>query len=315
MSGNLIVRSYNACDADIWNDFVGRAANATFLHHRGFMDYHADRFEDCSYIIEQEGKSIAVLPANREGHVLVSHGGLTYGGLLVPPRLPAVMIVEIFALLRSKMLADGLSRMTYKPIPHIFHRQPSEADVYALINCGAQQIRADLGAAIPLKRRVEFSGGRKDGIRKARRAKLQVCESVDLRAFWGILEEVLGTRHDAVPTHSLLEIERLAGNFPVNIRLFATFDGKRMLAGILIFDCGQTVHAQYIASTEEGRHLGALDLLVHYLLNETFADREWFSFGISTTNAGKDLNVGLSRQKEMFGAHSVLFSQYQWDLT
>jgi hypothetical protein len=53
---------------------------------------------------------------------------------------------------------------------------------------------------------------------------------------------------------------------------------------------------------------------VNHLLGEVFADRDWFSFGISTTNAGRDLNVGLSRQKEMFGGHSVTFAQYQWDI-
>lgn len=315
MTQPLTVRRYTADEADSWNSFVQDAVNATFLHDRGFMDYHADRFTDFSLVVEQAGKPVALLPANRFGDVVQSHGGLTYGGLLVPARLPAATIVDSVTAIGTYLRDAGVIRLIYKPAPHIFHLQPAEADLYALVNAGARQVRADLGAAIPLRRRTGFSGGRKDGIRKARKAGLAVSESRDLATFWDILNDVLGSRHDAKPTHSLDEITRLAGTFPDRIRLFASHSGDRMLAGVLMFDCGHCVHAQYIAAAPEGRDLGALDLLVHALVTEVFADREWFSFGISTTNAGRDLNIGLSRQKEMFGGHSVMFSQYQWDLT
>ncbi|WP_417701502.1 GNAT family N-acetyltransferase [Pseudophaeobacter sp.] len=309
-----MIRPYSPADAEVWNRFVQGAANATFLHDRGFMDYHADRFVDHSLIIEDNDKIIALLPASQAGDTLVSHGGLTYGGLLVPPRLPAATIVGIIEALQTYLAGQGLRSLIYKPSPHIFHTQPSEADLYALINAGARQVRADLGTAIPLQRRQPFSGGRKDGIRKARKAGLVAREAYDFARFWGILTEVLGSRHDAAPTHSLDEMTLLAERFPDQIRLFGTFDGDSMLAGMLLFDCGRTVHAQYIAAAPEGRNSGALDLLVHHLLAEVFAKRDWFSFGISTTNAGRELNVGLSRQKEMFGGHSVMFSQYQWDI-
>ena len=87
-----------------------------------------------------------------------------------------------------------------------------------------------------------------------------------------------------------------------------------MLAGVVLFDFGRSVHCQYMASSGDGRDLGALDLVVQSLVNDTFADRDWFSFGISTTAEGRELNVGLSRQKEMFGARSLAIPQYKWDL-
>lgn len=309
------VRKFTPADAAAWNDFVRSATNATFLHDRSFMEYHADRFEDHSLIMEDAGKILALLPANRAGDVLHSHGGLTYGGILVPPKLAAATMVEIVDSLRNYLTDQGLRRLVYKPSPHIFHTQPSEADLYALLNAGARQTRADLGTAIPIQKRLPFSGGRKDGIRKARKADLEVRESQNWEAFWPILSTVLGARHDARPTHNLDEITLLNHLFPDRIRLFGTFDGDTMLAGMTLFDCGCTVHAQYIAAAPEGRNSGALDLLVHHLLEKVFADRTWFSFGISTTDAGRELNVGLSRQKEMFGGHSVMFSQYQWDIS
>ncbi|KZY45813.1 hypothetical protein A3731_32795 [Roseovarius sp. HI0049] len=141
-----------------------------------------------------------------------------------------------------------------------------------------------------------------------------MSESTDFAAFWQILSDVLGQRHDARPTHSVEEITRINTLFPEQIRLFGTFEGEQMRAGIVMFDFGRSVHAQYMASSQAGRDIGALDLVVQGLVNDIFADRDWFSFGISTTDEGRELNVGLSRQKEMFGARSLAIPQYHWDL-
>lgn len=315
VSEGLTIRRYVPADESLWNGFIRQGSNATFLHERGFMEYHADRFEDFSLIIEDAGKLVALLPANRVGEVLYSHGGLTYGGLLVSPRLPAITVVEIIRELREFLTNQGVTSLIYKPSPHIFHDQPSEADLYALVNAGAKQNRADLGTAIPLHRRLPLNSLRKRGVKKALKAGIQVRESTDFGSFWGVLHEVLSARHNTTPTHSLNEIKLLKDRFPDKIFLFAAFQDETVLAGMVMFDCGPTIHAQYIATTQAGRDLGALDLLVHHLLGEVFSDRDWFSFGISTTDEGRELNVGLSRQKEMFGGHSVVFSQYQWDLT
>ena len=47
----LKVRRYNTADATEWDEFVGKAKNATFLLKRGYMDYHSDRFTDCSLMV------------------------------------------------------------------------------------------------------------------------------------------------------------------------------------------------------------------------------------------------------------------------
>ena len=36
---------------DEWDSFVRLSKNGTFLFERGFMDYHSDRFDDCSLMI------------------------------------------------------------------------------------------------------------------------------------------------------------------------------------------------------------------------------------------------------------------------
>ncbi|HUR80134.1 MAG TPA: GNAT family N-acetyltransferase, partial [Thermoanaerobaculia bacterium] len=70
-------------DAPAWNEFVRASRNGTFLFDRGYMDYHADRFEDRSLLFfDSADRLVAVLPAHRRGTELISHGGLTYGGFV-----------------------------------------------------------------------------------------------------------------------------------------------------------------------------------------------------------------------------------------
>ena len=49
------VRRYTPDKASEWNRFVAQSKNGTFLFDRRFMDYHADRFEDCSLMVYRRG--------------------------------------------------------------------------------------------------------------------------------------------------------------------------------------------------------------------------------------------------------------------
>ena len=51
------IKRYTADNADEWNQFVAHSKNGTFLFDRSYMDYHADRFEDYSFMIyDEEGR-------------------------------------------------------------------------------------------------------------------------------------------------------------------------------------------------------------------------------------------------------------------
>ena len=62
------IQCYEDSQKQVWDEFVGGSKNGTFLFFRDYMDYHRDRFEDHSLLIwEDNGRLIALLPANREG--------------------------------------------------------------------------------------------------------------------------------------------------------------------------------------------------------------------------------------------------------
>ena len=66
-----------------WDTFVEESKNGTFLLRRDYMEYHSDRFTDCSLMFYEGGNLKALFPASLHGKRVVSHGGLTYGGLIV----------------------------------------------------------------------------------------------------------------------------------------------------------------------------------------------------------------------------------------
>lgn len=309
------VRQYTADDRGPWDDFVRASKNGTFLFQRDYMDYHADRFTDQSLLIFEDDRLVAVLPASRgdDGRI-VSHGGLTYGGLVTGDKMTAALALDVISAVLKHCKTAGFTHLHYKPVPHFYHRQPAEEDLHALFLCGARLCRSDLSSTIALRNPLGFAKSKRAGVKAAQKAELSVAESRDFAGFSAILTETLASRHGATPTHTREELELLAGRFPQDIRLFDARKQGQIYAAVLMFDCGPTVHAQYIASTPQGRELGAIDAIVSHLVKEVFKDRLWFDFGISTVNQGRELNVGLSRQKEMYGARTTVYQQYLIDL-
>lgn len=91
---------YSEDKKSIWNEFVRKSKNATFLIMREYMDYHKDRFTDMSLMFYDNKKNlIGILPANIEGNELMSHGGLTYGGFILDKKMKTTTMLEMFNLL------------------------------------------------------------------------------------------------------------------------------------------------------------------------------------------------------------------------
>lgn len=309
------VRRYTPDKANEWNRFVTASKNGTFLFDRQFMDYHADRFTDCSLMIYRDNALYALLPANVKDDVLTSHGGLTYGGLVMSCRCSAKGVQEVFAAMNTYLADQGVRRVVYKAIPWIYHQLPAEEDLYALTSiCHARLIIRDISSAVLGDRPVKFSESRKSGLRKALRMGLTVRESEDFATFWQILNANLTAKYGVRPVHSVSELELLHGHFPQGIRLYMVYDGETPLGGTLLFLTPQVLHTQYISATAEGKAHGAIDLLFNHLINEVYTDYRYIDFGKSTVSDSADLNEQLIFQKEGFGARAVCYDTYEWTL-
>jgi len=298
-----------------WNAFVSRSKNGTFLYDRNYMDYHADRFTDCSVIFyNDDDRIIGLLPASRHGRTIVSHGGLTYGGVVCDTAMKAGVMLTLFDSMLETLRREGGEELIYKPSPHIFHRYPSEEDLYALYRFGARLVRRDASSAVCLQRPVPFAKGKREGVRKARRAGVEVRRSDDFSSFFAIGQRIMRDKYNKEPVHSVEEMKLLHGRFPGTILLHGAFDGTRMLAGAIVYVCPPTLHLQYMYSSPDGQNVGALDLILEHIISGHGTDFSYLSFGVSTEDEGRYLNEGLIHQKELFGARTVVHDFYQLEL-
>lgn len=309
------IRRYRREDKELWNSFVSKARNATFLFDRNYMDYHADRFDDNSFMFYHKGKLKAVLPANVAGDTLYSHQGLTYGGLLLDKKATVEDVLECFDSLNSWLRENGISKVVYKALPWIYQQYPSQEDLYALTwKCKAQLISRDIASSIVIDNKLKFAESRKSGIRKALSLNIEVGESNDVDGFWHVLEDNLGNRYNAKPVHTASEMKLLMSRFPNNIKLYVAKMNGEIVGGALIYVTSQVVHTQYISASVEGKKHGALDLLFDYIINKVYANCRYFDFGKSTEQGGAYLNEPLIFQKEGFGGRGVCYDWYQWEL-
>lgn len=309
------IRRYRREDKELWNSFVSKARNATFLFDRNYMDYHADRFDDNSFMFYHKGKLKAVLPANVAGDTIYSHQGLTYGGLLLDKKATVEDVLECFDSLNSWLRENGISKVVYKALPWIYQQYPSEEDLYALTwKCKAQLISRDISSSIVIDNKLKFAESRKSGIRKALSLNIEVDESNDVDGFWHVLEDNLGNRYNAKPVHTSSEMKLLMSRFPNNIKLYVAKMNGEIVGGTLIYVTPQVVHTQYISASVEGKKHGALDLLFDYIINKVYANCRYFDFGKSTEQGGAYLNEPLIFQKEGFGGRGVCYDWYQWEL-
>jgi len=304
----LRARAYQAdADAAVWDAFVRASRNGVFLFERAYMDYHADRFADASLVVEDErGAIVALLPAHLEGDAVVSHGGLSFGGLVLAERSGVQQAIDALDAIIVALRGSGAARLVYRPVPHLYHRLPSEDDLYALHRRGARTVRVDLSTTIDLERRPAMAKGRRHALAKARRAGVVVRDPGDLAGLWSLLGAVLGQRHGVRPTHRLEEIAALMARFPRIVCCTAHAPQGELLAGAVLYRYEGLLHTQYLATADAGRACGALDAVIEYAIAQHGRGCRWLNFGVSTTDEGRVLNRGLAAQKEMFGGRSTV---------
>ena len=309
-----IVKRYTTDQQVLWDNFVDSSRNGTFLHKRGYMDYHSHRFTDHSLMFYRGEELVAIVPAHIKENCFCSHNGLTYGGMLLPCNTTTADVLELFNAMAGYLQENtAVTSIIYKPTPHIYHSYPCEEDLYALFRHGATLTERKVSSAIPLNAPLPIGGRRK--LTAKTKASLHIVEDGDLATFWEILHERLQNKYDTAPVHSIEEISLLKERFPENIKFYSVADNDgNTLGGVVLFITGNVIHMQYSATTEEGRRLSALDYLYEELINNRYAGKGYFDFGISVEDGGRYLNCGLIAYKERLGGRAVVYDTYVIDL-
>jgi hypothetical protein len=299
------IKRYSSDMTNTWNAFVAAGKNTSFLFDRGFMDYHADRFQDFSLVATNEkGQWIGALPANQSGpREVISHQGLSYGGLITHRTEKLVPTLCIFRAMLQYLHAAGIEQLRYKAIPDFYNEVPADEYRYALFLLKAEWYRCDTALAILPDHKVKI---------KPPQQPVHFEEASDFSDFWNnVLSPNLQRRYGVKPVHSLSEINLLKSRFPQQIRQFNALIEGELVAGITLFETPRVAHAQYIAASEKGKETSALKHLVQWMLNGPFRNKPVFDLGICNENEGYTLNHGLLYWKEHLGGRSYTHNFYR----
>ncbi|KOS08434.1 hypothetical protein AM493_19695 [Flavobacterium akiainvivens] len=306
------VKHYTPDDFEAWNSFVAQSKNGTFLFNRNFMEYHASRFTDFSLMVLEGQKVVALLPANRVGDVVYSHEGLTYGGLILGFKTGTEAVIIILREILKYYEAAGINRLFIKCIPYIYHKIPAQETEYALFVAKATLVRRDSYSVLEPQAKPLINRERKRSINKGIANNLVIKEGAGFRPFWEeILIPNLQHKHQAMPVHTVEEMELLHSRFQGLILQFNVFDGDTIVGGATLFDMGHVIRPQYISGNADKNRLGSLDFLYNYLINERFTNYRYFDFGPSNEQQGLKLNATLSHWKETYGARAVAQDFYE----
>ncbi|RYD87777.1 MAG: GNAT family N-acetyltransferase, partial [Sphingobacteriales bacterium] len=215
------VKQYTAQDYETWNSFVSASKNGTFLFHRDFMEYHADRFSDFSLIVFDGQKPVALLPANRVAHAVHSHQGLTYGSLVLGHKTYLTQVIAAMRALLEHLHLAGIEKLHIKQIPYMYHKVPAQETDYILFLCKGGLVRRDSLSVIENSSALNFIKSRKEAVKRGGKNNLCIAEDDDFDLFWErILIPNLKQRYNAAPVHTVEEIKLLRQRFPENIRHF-----------------------------------------------------------------------------------------------
>lgn len=311
-----IVR-YSSLKEKEWNEFLIHAKNPLFMFDRNYMEYHSDRFQDHSLMFYKKSELVALLPISQHGNEFISHGGLTYGGLILGKEAKQHTVNECFEAMKEYLRDQGIHRMYYKTIPHIYHEQPSEEDKYALYRNNAMLKEVSASTVINLKDPLKMPKGRKAQINRAKREGAIIQRLEDKRCydiFIRLENEVLENRHNTQAVHTSDELFLLHTRFPENIHLYGALLDGELIAGVVVYEYGQVIHTQYMAADERAKTIGALDLAVFTIINEYKETKQWLDFGISTEDGGRYLNEGLIAQKEGFGGRTNVYELWELEM-
>ena len=309
------IQKYNPDYKSRWERFVASllgsedkgVKNTSFLFSRGFIEYHADRFDDYGLLVLKDEKVVAVLPAHRSGSVLYSHQGLTYGTLVLQKRVAFAEAQHLINTLLDYLKAEGFTALELKMLPQFYMQQPAYELEHVLTEAGAQVMRSQLNFGIDYNRPFFIHSTKERRARQAAERGLRYAEA-DFDAFWNtVLKPRLSDKFDAEPVHSLQEITQLKKQFKYNIKQINCYQGETLLAGVTLFLTEDVVKSQYGATTPEGEKLRAMDFLFVNLIQEYKAAGYRF-FDMGTVHGGRDegYNYGLIKQKEELGAQVYL---------
>lgn len=328
----MTIIPYSASLSETWDAFVESSKNGTFLFKRGYIDRHDSALVDCSLLIyqgdyEREEREhilpieelVAVFPAtwDENERKIYSHNGLTYGGMVVKESVSQTEALQCLqGVLQFYDRMYMAKSVVIKPIPNIYSSYPNGEEMYAIFRAGGRLCGRVVCSVIGMSNPLKMQSARTRLANKAIESGVYIDRMMEgdwqcLEEFWTIYEKMDHSTDDQSNCQTCNDLRSLMETFPREIKLYVARKDERILSGIIIYVTKKVAHVQYVANTQEGRELGALDLLIRHLVNVRYKSIRYFDLG-STTNAdGTVQNTTKLQLREDYGGRAVCYDGYE----
>ena len=246
-------------------------------------------------------------------NIIISHPGITYGGLIYKKNLYGNRVGEIIRLIFDYYFKIGFDEIVYKVVPFIYHSLPAQDDIYFLNQIGAKNYRIDLSCTIDINQKKSLTMLRKRSLKKSQKYPQEIINGFNkIEECWELLKENLKKKYGAIPVHTSEEIQKLIKLFPNNISCIASKLNGDIIAFIILYKSANVWHTQYIAANNRGHQINALDFIFNASIEEAIKSKiRWFDFGTSNESNGKYLNNNLYNFKHGFGAGGTIYQFYK----
>jgi len=312
---NLQVKPYQNANREQWEAFIESSANGTFMHQRSFMEYHGDRFEDASVMVWEGESLVSVLPAHAEGDAVFSHNGLSFGGWIFKKGLTYDDYKSICKETITYFKESDFEKIAIRPIPHFYWEDLKAVILWNHVCLNFEPVESKDTYVIQLPTVPRSQVSKRWKIRKSHSKKFIVLESCNFKDFWDfLLIPLYRTKIGIEPVHNIDEILKLKSIYPDNIRLFVVSEGQDFLAGVVVFETGKVAKLQYIASSDKGKNLKALDYIMEHFIKEVYSHVKFLDLGTVHHPLTEEPLEGLILWKESWGGKAMPISKYDLKL-
>jgi hypothetical protein len=220
-------------------------------------------------------------------------------------------VSDILDCLDMWLKEHGYGKAILKITSDLFSQEKTDLLEYLLWNRGYKQY-TELSSYIDF---LSYSPDLLSNIKYTRKSDIKKCIKYSLEGkFLDKPDEIEGfydilcgnlLKYDAKPVHTIDELFDIKKRLNEAVLFYGIYDHDKMVAGAMLFffKNSHTIHTQYFCAKQDIREYAPMTFLIYKLIEfSKTLDSKFLSFGISTEEKGRILNMGLIKAKEAYGA-------------
>jgi hypothetical protein len=255
--------------------------------------------------------------ATNNGNIYWSPLGASYGSF-VTADLPFELSLAIVDTVINFFKTKGTKEIFLIPPPLIYSKIYNQHLEYAMLfrkfDFEHHYISHSLDLAIDYKKHYNRATNIK--FNKIKKSDLTIIQKNDFESFYQILLENK-RKHNAIPTHSLEDLQKLNSLLPDKLKLFLAYHKDILIGGHLVFLANENVSLCFYNAMDYNYQ----KLFPAYALAEFVIDwskengYKWFDFGVSQDTTSENPmtpSLNLIQFKEHFNTRGIFRSTYHF---